>query len=46
MLLAPELRAAQEGRSPLAADRTPFPDDDRRVDLAPGPRAMGPWVAR
>lgn len=23
----------------------PFKDDDRRVDLAPGPRAMGPWVA-
>jgi hypothetical protein len=23
----------------------PFKGDDRRVDLAPGPRMMGPWVA-
>jgi hypothetical protein len=25
---------------------SPFADDDRRVDLAPGPRSFGPWVSR
>jgi hypothetical protein len=25
---------------------SPFIGDDRRVDVAPGPRTMGPWVAR
>jgi hypothetical protein len=24
----------------------PFSDDNRRVDLAPGPRSFGPWVRR
>jgi hypothetical protein len=34
------------GRVRVQVRLSPFSDDNRRVDLAPGPRSFGPWVKR